>query len=273
MFIALCGFSQSAKAEVLTCYGCTTQQMKDAAEEELLSVPWGQPHPPAYVINFVNSTVRKYHYQSNVDSDFDWEVDGLETWVVEGVVEQPITQLINQMKSADPGPVALSASDLPPSAWDVVSNVRNDEQVVAHLNTTLTDLRVRLTDYLRGFNPLPFPGFDPHAIMYSIEVEFNDGSTAVYEYDFDKGDWVRRPDSARDKHGNLIPETAEDFSGGDGSYREYTYPLGSDDIDRFLDRAEILHIDVHQGGNANGRTVRIACVDAGGGPVCEIAIF
>jgi len=277
-------FTANAQAEVLSCDGCTSQQMWDKGSAKVLATAFRDPHPPVYVTNFHNNTVIKVMYGHNVNQNFDWENDIFEAWAINSSVEPSVTQLVSTIHSLMPGTVVYlpanssgamtarsAATQLqdypyPTSAYEAVSNPSKDLQVHNYLVDSWAGFRQGMVSTLAAFNPIA--GFNPNSVQVTAEVRFVDGSTALYAFDGATKLWTRIKGQSRDSHGNIVPETAADVAGG--GVREYNFGSGGADLDNFLARMNQLGIVVDLG-VGTGATVGSACTSVqGGGTICVL---
>jgi hypothetical protein len=98
-----------------------------------------------------------------------------------------------------------------------------------------------------------------------VEVVFSDGSSRDYTID-DTGNWSTVPNSARDAHGNPIPENYNGIANGG----RQTYSFGGDgpsyDRTNFITTLTLYGVPVTNGGGGGGNV--IGCVTASGETVC-----
>jgi hypothetical protein len=161
------------------------------------------------------------------------------------------------------------------NAYDAVYAGANNDAVLNWLNTTTFTLSN--TSAAPGHQPFsPELAAAVNQLLNSIKtavvsfdykleavVVFHDGSMRTYKVDA-SGDWSEVPGSARDGHGNPIPETRNDVAGG--GRKTYGFGGGGPDYDErnFVHTITLWQIPVE--GNS-GST--LACVDVGDGqPVC-----
>lgn len=143
--------------------------------------------------------------------------------------------------------INLGGDDGYMNAYDAVRATANNDAVRNWLNSTiLTSQRVAALPGKYPFSPALttaivtlLNSLDSSIISVDfnvkIEVVFHDGSTR--EYTVDKyGEWAAVPDSARDAHGNPIPETYDDVANNGGSQ---TYGFGGSGPD--YDQGNFVH--------------------------------
>lgn len=259
---ALGFYSSNAQAAILYCFGCTPEQMANVAGEELLSKGIYEAHPPAYVINWGNGTVRKYAFFSNWTEDWDPEFDILETWFSEVPVEDSVQQNVTRIFSVAPT-TRYVAYAFPGSAWDVVQSANADQQAVNWIHTQWIDSEARIMDYLNDFS------FGLQ-VAYYIQVIFDDGSSAIYTFNEEVREWERRDGSAKDSNGNLIPEKRDDYARGGTQIYEFEGD-GIGDAVQFYETARQWNIIIDVPPVAN--RFAYVCVDGGGMIVCSIQIL
>lgn len=137
--------------------------------------------------------------------------------------------------------INLGADDGYMNAFDAVSATANNDVVVNWLNSTLiTTQRVSALPGSAPFSPAYTAAIT--SLINSIKtaivsvdfkvlitVVFHDGSTRQYTVD-QYGDWTTVPKSARDAHGNPIPEKYDDVAGG--GRQTYGFGGGGPDYDQ-----------------------------------------
>jgi hypothetical protein len=263
----LCG---NVSAKVLSCDGCTPEQMFRVADEYLQGPG---PVEPAYVNNLHNLTVRKYGYYNNWTPDFDPETDGLISWSEEMPVEPEIVQFVQNMplqgfafakdyKMGEAGPYS--------SAWDILNTPTRETDVMIWAQSQWIYYDSRIVDYLRSVNP--FPWYTPSNVSLVAQINFPDGTYFFIKLNTETKQFERFG-PMKDQKNNPIPESKADFAGGDGTKdakRKYIYdPEGQNDLDNFLHEADSYHIPIGGAQGSGGQTL-IACTRVDGATTCYI---
>ncbi|MGO1000071.1 hypothetical protein [Lysobacter sp. CA196] len=265
--LAALAFGGDASAKVLSCDGCTPQEMFATADRYLQG---DGPVEPAYVNNLENMTVRKYGYYNNWTPDFDPEIDGLVEWSEEMPVEPEITAFVQGIPIA--GMVRATAynggQDIR-SAWEVINNPSKETLVIDYVSQSWVVTSSNLVNYMRSVNP--FPWYTPVEVVTAVEVTFKDGSKMFIDINKKTGKWERIKSTTVDSNNNIIPENKLDFTGGQDSVREYEFVNTNSipDLERFLRQAELYQIPV-TGSRGSGEYYGVACSWVNGIATCII---
>lgn len=102
-------------------------------------------------------------------------------------------------------------------------------------------------------------------VPLTVTVNFPDGSSVVYQFNWNLKRFEYVPGTARDSNGNNIPESLSDFVNGGVGRGEFDFSRSgpdSRDLENFLERAMSLGVKVI------GNGVRIGCVTTTSGTVC-----
>lgn len=267
------------------CESCTTEEMFNVGQRATLKIAWNRPHPPVYVTNFANNSVVKVGYANNVDHNFDWEFDLFQAWGVNLPVESQVLHYVSTVHAALPAPITLvpsramgteaattqNSSGIPESVYDSISTPSHDAAISNEIDKSGAIVKRTVVEWLKVNNPIP--GFNPNAHMPLVRANFGDGTHAYYEWDIRLDIWTRKPGSARDVHGNVIPESVKDVA-GDG-LRNYEFVNGGNTpaLAQFLYRLRDLGVSVGTGPGVGPRT-RVACSSVGNAPpVCVIMAY
>lgn len=235
----------SAQADIVlqNCNGCSTAQV------EALAPNCAQGY--AYVSDLVSQNLYKICFNWDVDDgqrpflrykDYSWahpEDNAQQTW-----------QAYEDIYLNDGHKMAADISirvNVPPSmqvhgdngklnAYDTIVSTANNDAVIHYLDTTyfttanvngsttsvspaLAAAFARLLDHLQVTTPLitTNPNFP-----VTIIVVFSDGSKRAYSFNYTVQQYAAVPSTARDGHGNLIPENTSMASNG-GSTETYGF--------------------------------------------------
>lgn len=258
-------FAGDVGAKVLSCDGCSQQEMFNTADRYLQG---GGPIEPAYVSNLENMTVRKYGYYNNVTPDFNWETDGFLAWSEEMPVEPGITNFVQGIPlTGTARATAYNGGQDIRSAWEIINNPAKEAAVIEYSGQFWTVMGNNVVNYMRGTNP--FPWFNPTEVVTAVEVVFADGSKVFIDINKKTGKWERIKGTATDSNKNIIPETKLDFTGGVDATREYEFRNANStaDLERLLLQAELFKIPV-TGSRGSGGSYGLACTYAGGIASC-----
>lgn len=242
--------SGATEAKVVSCEGCTPDQMFKDGEKVVRKTAYRDPHPPVYVTNIRDNAVIKLIYQTNVDGSFSWELDQFISYAEPVAVEPSVRKLVSDMNALQPPTeVRLMAASLPWSAYDVIRSSSYDASISEVLVNSRAGFTQGFYSVMRAFNPVS--GFSPSEIIVTARVIFQDASSVLYRFDATTKMWVRIPGSARDSDGNSIPENAAQVA--EGGVRQYNFQSStSESFTRFVGRVNELHFDVLPGPTVGG---------------------
>lgn len=270
-----------ANAKVLHCDGCTNQEMYSEAVSYLIGVSPGSPIGAfhTYVVNIDDGAVRKYTKVQNVPVDPEEVVvtDYLEL-AVEPEIEQFIADL-HEIAATQGGRIDLdgqspsgtsravfgasvfSSSGFPSNAYENIQRPDLEANVQNYIDNKLISIAQKFATFMNAYNP--FAGFNPDAILITIQVRFQDGSYAVYTYNNRLKQWDRVPGMSRDSNNNVIPETPEDVYGSGTRTYHFSGPQGTgggidNNLNAFINHATLLGAEF-SGPAPSGYTVAITC--------------
>ncbi|WNL45788.1 hypothetical protein RKE25_20630 [Dyella sp. BiH032] len=166
-----------------------------------------------------------------------------------GLQSQPISKSTAER-------MATTSSDFDGiSAWDVANSGAPREKVVAHLNATQDSLWVRLAGNAQmavGSLRMLFGVDNPadvrlgvRELAAQVHVTFGDGSTSKFAWDPYAKTFAYVPKSSRDSDSNIIPDTADEVTGGNNSIRQYDFsgtPGGVNNAVRFNQRVMLWNV-------------------------------
>lgn len=161
------------------------------------------------------------------------------------------------------------------SAWDMVNSGGPREQVIAHLNSTRDSMWVRLAGNAQmalGSLRILFGVDNPadvrlgvRELAAQVQVSFGDGSTSKFAWDPYTSSFAYVPRSSRDSDLNIIPDTADEVTGGNNAIRQYSFtgtPMGVNNAIRFNQRVTLWNI----GTPAPSAPAVLVCTQVDSGP-------
>ena len=243
--VALFFLSFSASAETIICNTCVTSSDYNSKSKAGMA-------GTHYVVNSLSGVVKKYNVQF------------VRGWVaLEKPVEQQVINYVGFMVQHKESRVVVGTTDdFPQSGYEFVEYPQLQERVGAYIKDGGWGLAQDFLNYLNAVGSIG--GFNSGAISITIRIIMADGSTALLVYNSTTQKWVAVKGQTTDSSGNTVPEKPEDFSGGQGSTREYTFPNnygGNSDLASFLDRARRLGIPITGSTGGTGPITVIVCVD------------
>ncbi|HEX5960846.1 MAG TPA: hypothetical protein VFY97_06325 [Rhodanobacteraceae bacterium] len=175
--------------------------------------------------------------------------------------------------NADLGPALSLGDDGYMNAYDVVSATQNKDAVKNWLFTTVytttntmyspfvspalaSALVALLNDIKTGIMSFDF--------NINVTLVFHDGSQAAFHYDPHNLTWSYVPGSARDGHGNLIPDSYAAIGGSGGQVYDFTNPHPGYDVYNFDALLQAYGIQP-----TGSTTTVLECVTVGGTPSCH----
>ena len=141
------------------------------------------------------------------------------------------------------------------SAWDVANSGAPREKVVAQLNATRDSMWARLAGNAQmavGSLRMLFGVDNPADVRLGVrelashvQVSFKDGSTSKFTWNPYASSFEYIPKSSRDSDGNIIPDTADEVTGGNNAIRQYNFtgtPSGVNNSIRFNQRVTLWNV-------------------------------
>lgn len=274
-----------ASASVFGCNGCTPGQMYEEAWRNLYS-PGVQP---GYVVNLANGTVAKYANIANIPDPYDPEPPPYEPNIIAMPVEPAIASLIYELHvltngntlvvtdtsapSALHAPKASSAAQtssgggLPANPYESALNPALELSVAEKVALATQAITFAIAERSAALAEYRHFYFDANFPM-EVTFVFREGGSSRYRYDRTNNRWIYIANSARDVHGNRVPDKKEDVD--DENYVwNFTGSTGATDIDWFRWLVESFGIPVIDMRPTLSGGGGIVCVDN----VCYIQIF
>jgi hypothetical protein len=171
-------------------------------------------------------------------------------------------------------PVESLGDDGYMNAYDVVGATQNKDAIKNWLYATVfatsntkpipfvsPQLAAALTSFLNDIKT----GIVSFEYSIAVVLVFHDGSQVTFHYDPHDGTWGYVPGSARDGHGNLIPDSYTAIGGSGGQVYDFTSPYPGYDVYNFDQLLE------NYGVQPTGSTTTVLeCVSVGGDqPSCH----
>lgn len=229
--------SCSLQAQAITkpCDGCSADQMYEMAFDSLSEM---RIHGPLYVADLRRGMVRKYEYRNNIGSGWS-PGNEVEEWAEETAVESNISAgvsevggLIRAASSTERIVIPPNTLGMPEDVFEAIRQSSFDDDIAYWINLkTTADFFNRASDALQAISGT---WFNPGSLRVHVQVQWSNGSSALYKWDSTLKTWVRVENTARDGRGNLIPESKGQVDG-----KQYNFPnaaeTGSPAADDFYD--------------------------------------
>lgn len=152
--------------------------------------------------------------------------------------------------------LATASSELDAiSAWDIANSGGPREKVIEHLNSTRDSMWVRLAGNAQmavGSLRILFGVDNPadvrlgvRELASQVHVTFGDGSTSKFAWDPYGKTFEYVPRSSRDSDSNIIPDSADEVTGGTNAIRQYDFsgtPGGVNNAIRFNQRVTLWNV-------------------------------
>lgn len=263
------GATREARAATLMCDGCSeAQRFAQAAAHAESS---GRLYQAVYVVDVTGNHVDKFWFMREIDREsgtYWMESEELtpESSVVALVAASHDLSAVLAAAAAAPGAnIMPSGQGLPGSVYESMTNPSFGPALNNFIDLSAAGMAQRLHDVVSTFNPVEW--FSPDAVVVKARVTFPDGSTAIYTFNKQTGQWERVKGTERDSHGNVVAVSPSDFTSEGGGERVFDFTGGNDqDLIDFLQRAAMLGIPIT--GPTSRR--RIVCVSVGGSaPECR----
>jgi hypothetical protein len=261
----------AAQSDTLRCDTCNQATM----QEEVLALGIGTH----YVIDLQNDVVRKFDVSGRCRVDRE---TGLQECIrisaIERAADPLVVAYVTQVHTLSKLTVNINGggpNNNPTGVYQVMISPAANTRVQDIVTTTVAANMGIINQMLSEFTFKP-PGFEwsPSELPATVTVRFENGSTAVYEFNKNGETWERKANSERDVEGNPVVVGPNSFTNPNGGPLEFEFDGGSGinpwqtnaALEHFLATARRLGIPIV---GAPSSRLRLVCVTVGGHTQCN----
>lgn len=257
----LSSFSAIAQdVKAFPCSGCSDAQMEAVATSKGLGIK--------YVYDLNSAAIIGYEVTREDFRPGQWTLVASpflpDSWIVDQYIgiHQFYSENGNSLHGALVSGVISTAGNTI-NAYDVTGSSVDRNRVSESLANSP---RMIFTSVMASFGrAIRLSGLVTPDVALTVNVNFPDGSTVIYKFNWDTKKWEYVAGTAVDSNGNTIPESPSDFVNGGIGRGEFDFsrPGGNlRDLENWINRAAASGVTII------GNGVRYACVVVGGVTTC-----